>query len=90
MSLNGIAPSFINHNFIYLYVSCNYERKPGNNNACPFVCGAAEKENSGLNVLFVFTEIIIIIQKICSAHISTPLGAQGVNPETPGQAPSLS
>ena len=34
--------------------------------------------------------IIIIIQKICSAHISTLLGAQGANPETPGQAPSLS
>ena len=34
--------------------------------------------------------IIIIIQKICSAHISTLLGAQGTNPETPGQAPSLS
>ena len=31
--------------------------------------------------------IIIIIQKICSAHISTLLGAQGANPETPGQAP---
>ena len=30
------------------------------------------------------------IQKICSAHISTLLGAQGANPETPGQAPSLS
>ena len=30
---------------------------------------------------------IIIMQKICSAHISTLLGAQGVNPETPGQAP---
>ena len=28
--------------------------------------------------------------KICSAHISTLLGAQGANPETPGQAPSLS
>ena len=28
--------------------------------------------------------------KICSAHISTLLGAQGGNPETPGQAPSLS
>ena len=28
--------------------------------------------------------------KICSAHISTVLGAQGTNPETPGQAPSLS
>ena len=25
--------------------------------------------------------------KICSAHISTLLGAQGANPETPGQAP---
>ena len=34
--------------------------------------------------------IIIIIQKICSAHISTQLGAQGANPETPGQVPSLS
>ena len=33
--------------------------------------------------------IIIIIQKICSAHISTLLGAQGANPETPGQAPFL-
>ena len=31
------------------------------------------------------TIIIIIIQKIYSAHISTMLGAQGVNPETPGQ-----
>ena len=31
--------------------------------------------------------LIIIIQKICSAHISTLLGAQGVNPESPGQAP---
>ena len=31
--------------------------------------------------------MIIIIQKICSAHISTLLGAQGANPETPGQAP---
>ena len=29
------------------------------------------------------------IQKICSAHISTLLGAQGANPETPGQAPLL-
>ena len=27
--------------------------------------------------------IIIIIQKICSTHISTLLGAQGANPETP-------
>ena len=34
--------------------------------------------------------IIIIIQMICSAHISTLLGAQGANPETPGQAPPLS
>ena len=31
--------------------------------------------------------ILIIIHKICSAHISTLLGAQGANPETPGQAP---
>ena len=31
--------------------------------------------------------IIIIIQKICSAHISTLMGAQSANPETPGQAP---
>ena len=37
-----------------------------------------------------FQIIIIIIQKICSVHISTLLGAQGANPETPGQAPSLS
>ena len=29
------------------------------------------------------------LQKICSAHISTLLGAQGANPETPGQAPLL-
>ena len=29
--------------------------------------------------------IIIIIQKICSAHIFTLLGAQGANPETPGK-----
>ena len=28
--------------------------------------------------------------KICNAHISTLLGAQGANPETPGQAHSLS
>ena len=28
--------------------------------------------------------------KICNAHISTLLGAQGANPETPGQAPTLS
>ena len=28
--------------------------------------------------------------KICSVHISTLLGAQGENPETLGQAPSLS
>ena len=27
--------------------------------------------------------------KICSAHISTLLGAQGANPETPGQKPLL-
>ena len=33
---------------------------------------------------------LIIIQTIYSAHISTLLGAQGANPETPGQAPSLS
>ena len=33
--------------------------------------------------------IIIIIQKICSAHISTLLGAQGANPETPGQVSQL-
>ena len=30
------------------------------------------------------------MQKICSTHIPTLLGAQGANPETPGQAPSLS
>ena len=30
------------------------------------------------------------VDKICSAHISTLLGAQGANPETPGQVPSLS
>ena len=40
-----------------------------------------------INVVII---IIIIIQKICSPHISTLLGAQGANPETPGQAPSLS
>ena len=34
--------------------------------------------------------IIIIIQKICSAHISTLLGAQGANPETPGRASPFS
>ena len=28
--------------------------------------------------------------KICNVHISTMLGAQGANPETPGQTPSLS
>ena len=28
--------------------------------------------------------------KICNAHTSTLLGAQGANPETPGQAPTLS
>ena len=33
--------------------------------------------------------LIIIIQKIYSTHMSTLLGAQGANPETPGQAPSL-
>ena len=33
---------------------------------------------------------LIIIQMICSAHITTLLGAQGANPETTGQAPSLS
>ena len=34
---------------------------------------------------FFFT--IIIIQKIYIVHISTLLGTQGANPETPGQAP---
>ena len=34
--------------------------------------------------------IQIQIHTICSAHISTLMGAQGANPETPGQAPSLS
>ena len=37
-----------------------------------------------------FAFILIIIQKICSAHIFTLLGALGTNPETPGQVPSLS
>ena len=41
------------------------------------------------NHIFILI-IIIIIQKICSAHISTLLGAQSTNPETPRQAPSLS
>ena len=31
--------------------------------------------------------IIIIIQKICSTHISTLLGAQGANPENTGASP---
>ena len=43
-----------------------------------------------LIILLLIIIIIIIIQKICSAHISTLLGAQGANPETPGQSPSLS
>ena len=34
-----------------------------------------------------FASSIIIIQKICSVHISTLLGAQAANPETPGQVP---
>ena len=38
-------------------------------------------------LIIIIIIILIIIQKICSAHISTLLGAQGANPETPGQAP---
>ena len=38
------------------------------------------------NVPFVQTTTLII-QKICRAHISTLLGAEGANPETQGQAP---
>ena len=43
----------------------------------------------GQKALQTIIIIIIIIQKICSMHISTLLGAQGVNPETPGQAISV-
>ena len=35
-------------------------------------------------------DVFLHTQKLCSEHISTLLGAQGANPETPGQAPSLS
>ena len=48
-------------------------------------CGRIVPEVEVLN-----SEILIIIQKICSSHISTLLGAQCAKPDTPGQAPSQS
>ena len=38
------------------------------------------------NLVFIIIQIIII-QKISNAHISTLLGAQGANPDTPGASP---
>ena len=44
-------------------------------------------EAKGLNAGWHIAYNNNIIQMVCSAHISTLLGAQGANPQTPGQAP---
>ena len=45
------------------------------------ICMLHKNTDCGVNI------IIIITQMVCSVHISTLLGAQDANPETPGQAP---